>query len=157
MNAHPRFLVRALRANAMFSGISGAALLVLPGDWARLFGVLDAPVYAVLGVGLLAFAALVAWVSADPVPRRPVVRLVLGADLLWVTATPFVMVLGAAAIRAPAQLLLLAVALAVSVLAALQWRGLRAVRYSASGTCGPASRGSRPSRRGSGTHSTRVS
>jgi len=120
----PALLIHALQANAIFSGASGALLLFLPGWWAGLFEVLPAPAYAALGAALLAFAALVWWTARRLDARRFLVPWIVAADALWVLVTPVVMLLGAGAVSPAGHLLLAAIAVAVAMLAALQWKGL---------------------------------
>jgi len=125
MTHKPTLLTSALHANAIFSGASGMLLVVLPGWWAALFGVLPASAYATLGAGLLGFAGIVWWTARGIDARRPLVNGILAADTLWVLATPVVMLLAAGTMRPTGHLLLVAVALAVALLAMLQWLGLR--------------------------------
>jgi len=118
-------LSHALQANAIFSGASGLLLLLVPGWWAGLIGVLPAPAYAALGAALLAFAGLVWWTARRPDTWRLLVLWIVAADALWVLATPIVMLLGAEAVSPAGHLLLATVALAVAILSALQWQGLK--------------------------------
>lgn len=76
-------LSRSLRANAIFSAATGAALVIASGPLATSFGV---PTWTlvVVGAGLLPFAAFVWWVSTSPQPG--LVRLIIGADALWVVS-----------------------------------------------------------------------
>lgn len=121
MSAAARALQRPLRANAVFSGACGILLVLLPGWWARQIGLAPAWLLAGLGLGLLAFAALVLWASARPAERRGVIAAIIVADLGWVLATPVVMVAGAAQVTAFGLGLLAGVATVVALFAALQW------------------------------------
>lgn len=118
-------LRRALRANAAFSAISGAALIALPGFWAAIYGLPAPALCAVLGAALVAFAAVVAWISLDVPARHRIAGLVSVADGLWVLATPIVMITAQRAITPFGHALLVTVAAVVAVLGLLQWQGLR--------------------------------
>lgn len=124
MNRNALLLPSALLANAAFSGINGLALLLFPGWWPDWFDVLAAPAYAVLGAGLVGFAAILVWIIRDLDRRLPLVRWIVGADLAWVAATPVAMWLGVDAITPPGHATLAFVAAVVALLAALQWYGM---------------------------------
>ena len=126
-----RALQRPLRANALFSGVSGLLLVPVPGWWAALIGVAPPWLLTALGLGLLGFSALVLWASARPVERRRVIAAIIAADLTWVLATALVMVAGAAALTGFGRVLLAAVAVVVGTFAVLQWRGWRRLAPSA--------------------------
>lgn len=122
-----RRLRLALRANAVFSGGCGLALVVAPGAWAAFIGLPWPWALAVLGIGLAGFAALAAWTAADVLARRPLAAAIVAADVLWVAASPVAMLAGAGTLTAAGQAAVAAVALAVAALAAAQWTGLRAL------------------------------
>jgi len=78
-------LADAMSANALFSGLTGAAL-VLGAPW--LDGVLDlhAAILAGLGVGLVGFAVVILAVLAQPTVIRQAARITIVADIAWVVA-----------------------------------------------------------------------
>ncbi|WP_070987411.1 hypothetical protein [Halofilum ochraceum] len=117
----------ALKANALFSGLCGLALMIMPGTWSELIGLPLPWILGALGFGLACFAALAAHAAADVPARRAIIALIIGADMLWVAATPIAMVTGANTLTAPGQGLIALVGLIVAALAAAQWTGLRAV------------------------------
>lgn len=64
-------LRRTLRANAAFSAGCGVLLLLLAGPMAPLFGLPSGLVLRAVGVGLLPFAAVLAWSAGRAaLPRR---------------------------------------------------------------------------------------
>lgn len=115
----------ALNANALFSGLCGLALMIVPGAWAELIGLPWPWVLGALGFGLVCFAAVAAHAAADVFARRPMITVVVGADVLWVAASPIAILTGAGTLTASGQGLIALVALIVAALAAAQWTGLR--------------------------------
>lgn len=98
-----RLLRRTLWGNAAFSAISGAILAVFAGPFARVAA--DAPVsvagldlailFELLGLGVVAFGALCAWVASRPELPRSVARLIFAADIAWVAGSVLVLALPA--------------------------------------------------------------
>ena len=86
-----RLLRRTLWGNAAFSVISGAALVAFAGPFAR--AATDAPVsvlgldlailFELLGVGVVAFGALCAWVASRETLPQGLARIIFAADLAW--------------------------------------------------------------------------
>lgn len=76
----PSLLRLALRADAVVSGLNGAAYLLAAGWLSELLG-LPTGVLRALGVFLLVFAAAV-WLVADR-PVRPAVATVIAGNLAW--------------------------------------------------------------------------
>jgi uncharacterized membrane protein HdeD (DUF308 family) len=133
MNASTdRLLRRTLWGNAAFSVVSGAILAIFAGPFARLaaqapvsvLGLDLATIFVLLGVGVIAFGALCAWVaSRDPLPEGWA-RMIFAADLAWVAAS--VLVLAIPATWSVAGFVgIAAVALIVADLAILEYLGLR--------------------------------
>ena len=85
-----RLLRRTLWGNAAFSVVSGAMLAVLAGPFAR--AATDAPVsvlgldlailFELLGVGVVAFGALCAWIASRPELPQGLARFIFAADLI---------------------------------------------------------------------------
>ena len=117
----------ALKANAVFSGLCGLALMIMPGTWAELIGFPWPWVLGALGFGLACFAALATHAAADVLARRTIITLIIGADVLWVAASPIAMLTGANTLTVSGQGVIAVVALLVAALAAAQWMGLRAM------------------------------
>lgn len=92
-NARPLRL--ALVANGLFSLLSGASCVLVPSAIASIvfaqptavFGVSAATLVFELGIGLLAFAALVLWTSGQSLLHRGRVKLITALDVGWVLAS----------------------------------------------------------------------
>src|SRR5687767_8671593 len=76
----PSLLRLALRADALVSGLNGAAYLVIAGPLSDLLG-LSAGVLRAVGLFLLVYAAAVWWVANRPVASA--VRTVITGNLVW--------------------------------------------------------------------------
>ena len=127
-----RLLRRTLWGNAAFSVVSGATLAVLAGPFAR--AATDAPVsvlgldlailFELLGVGVVAFGALCAWIASRPELPQGLARFIFAADLAWVAGSVLVLALPASWTTAGiAGIVVLAVI--VADLAILEYLGLR--------------------------------
>ncbi len=127
-----RLLRRTLWGNAIFSVVSGAALAAFAGPFAR--AATDAPVqvlgldlaivFELLGVGVVAFGALCAWVASRPELPQGWARLIFAGDVAWVAGSVLVLALPAAWTTAGiAGIVVLAVI--VADLAILEYLGLR--------------------------------
>lgn len=119
-----RLLATAVSCNAIFSAVSGVMLIVAA---PMLSGPVGVPgwILATVGVGLVGFAVLLAWLLA--VPRRLAVgaRFVLVADVTWVLGA-VVLLAGFPGLMAPAgRLGLGAVSAVVAAIAVGQAVGLR--------------------------------
>ncbi len=76
----------ALGGNAAFSTLTGVSMLLGAGALASPLG-LPSAALAIVGVGLLPFAGVVAWLARAPQRRRVAVLAVSLADLGWVVGT----------------------------------------------------------------------
>lgn len=121
-----RLLRRSLFANAVFSGANGLVAVFAGARVAAWLG--DVPPWVVrgLGAGLVAFSLLVAWQARAP--RRDGVDAIVAADAAWVAASVALVLAGAPGLSPQGVRIVLALALAVAVLAALQLAGLAARR-----------------------------
>lgn len=119
-----RLLADAISLNAIFSGLSGLALLA--GAWA-LDGVsgVDAIQLAVLGAVLLAFAAALLRLLATPRNLRAGARGVIAADLAWVACAAVLVAARPDVLSTAGVTALAAVTVVVAALAVAQWLGLR--------------------------------
>lgn len=126
---HP--LIRALRMNAVFSGVS-ALLMFAAANWlAPQLGLADAtPVYVVAGL-LTVFAIQLAIIVRTRKIRFPEVAAIIGGDLIWVVASIVLVALYYESITTTGLMLIDVVAIAVLTFAVLQIRGLRAYRLEA--------------------------
>ncbi len=127
----------ALGANAIFSGSCGLVLLIAPGSAAGWMGGGPPLIYALLGLGLVAFALAPAVLATRPHPVRRWVGLVTASDLAWVFATLGILAgPGWGRLADQGARILLVVAACVLLLAVLQMIGLSRT--------GPTPRGARP-------------
>jgi hypothetical protein len=113
---------RILQLNAISTAACGVAMLAARGTLHSLFG-LDSPALLdVLAIGLLAYAAMLAFAAyRRPVSRQALIVFTI-ADGLWVVASAIVLVLFWTQLAPVARLLVIAVALTVEVFATLQLR-----------------------------------
>ena len=133
MNASTdRLLRRTLWGNAIFSIISGAVLAIFAGPFAQLaahgpvslMGLDLAIVFELLGVGVIAFGALCAWVASRQTLPVAWVRVIFAADLAWVAGSVLVLALPATWTTAGIAGIVV-LALIVADLAILEYLGLR--------------------------------
>ncbi|WP_227287206.1 SRPBCC family protein [Boseongicola sp. H5] len=119
-----RPLRTALTANLVFSTLCGVALIVSGREIGVAMGALPGWFMTVLGVGLLGFGALIAFVLARL--RIGWALIISGLDLLWVASTlPLLAVPGL--LTADGRLIVLLVAAVVAVLGFFQMRGIRTI------------------------------
>lgn len=81
------FLRNSIRANAVFSTLSGLIFLLASAPIAAWLGGRAPLEVAVVGGQLLFFAAILAWLSSRATISSGLVIAVIGADLLWVLGT----------------------------------------------------------------------
>ena len=133
MNASSdRLLRRTLWGNAVFSVISGAALVAFATPFARLateapltvMGLDLALVFELLGLGVVAFGAICAWAASRETMPRSWAQLIFAADIAWVVGSALVLMLPAAWTTAGIAGIAV-VALIVADLAVLEYLGLR--------------------------------
>ncbi len=127
-----RLLRRTMWGNAAFSAISGAILVGFASPFAAIaayepvsvVGLGLAIVFEVLGLGVILFGALCAFIaSRHPLPAG-LARLVLAADIAWVVGSAVVLLLPASWTVAGVAGIVV-VALIVADLAILEYLGLR--------------------------------
>lgn len=133
MNASTdRLLRRTLWGNAVFSIVSGAVLAAFAGPFATLaarepvslLGLDLAIVFELLGVGVIAFGALCAWVATRETLPQAWARAIFAADLAWVAGSVLVLAVPATWTMAGFSGIV-AVALVVADIAVLEYLGLR--------------------------------
>jgi hypothetical protein len=118
----PSLLRLALRADAVVTGVNGAAYLLLAGPLSDLLGP-PAGVLRGIGIFLLAFAAAV-WLVADR-PAAPAVRVVITGNLLWAAGSIAVVVVGLGSLTTIGAVWTVLQAVVVAGFAVLQTAGLR--------------------------------
>ena len=133
MNASSdRLLRRTLWGNAAFSIVSGAGLAIFAWPFARaaahapvtVAGLDLAVVLDLLGLGVIAFGVLCAWVASRETLPGAWARVIFAADLAWVAGSVLVLALPASWTTAGIAGIVV-VALIVADLAILEYLGLR--------------------------------
>jgi hypothetical protein len=133
MNASSdRLLRRTLWGNAVFSVVSGAVLAMFARPFAdaaahvpvAVMGLDLAVVFELLGLGVVAFGALCAWIASRPTLPEGWARLIFAADLAWVAGSVLVLALPASWTTAGIAGIGV-VALIVADIAVLEYLGLR--------------------------------
>ena len=133
MNASSdRLLRRTLWGNAIFSIVSGAVLAIFAGPFAAIaahepmtvMGLDLAIVFELLGLGVIVFGALCAWIASRQSMPQGWARVIFAADLAWVAGSVLVLALPASWTTAGIAGIVV-VALIVADLAILEYLGLR--------------------------------
>jgi len=120
----PTSLVRrALLADAVVSGITGALLAFTASIASPLFG-LPAILLQSAGLFCVVYGAALLWLSRTPALSPAVVRVVIAGNVLWVVASAGLMLLGSSSITAAGLGFVGFQAAVVAVLAEAQWLGL---------------------------------
>ncbi|MET4050325.1 hypothetical protein BJD99_12225 [Rhodococcus sp. 1163] len=114
-----------LRLDALASGGLGVLLVALAGALEGPLG-LDETLSVVVGLGLLAWAGFLTWVSAHPSPSMMLE--VVALNLVWVAASITFAIGGWGGLTGWGVLFVLAQALAVAALTALQAAARRELR-----------------------------
>lgn len=117
----------SLRGNAVFSTLSGLTLAAAPAMLSEWMGI--APGYDWLlrsiGIGLVIFAAVVAWVSMRPVVRPYEAVFIALADFGWVVGTAALLIMAPDAMNGAGKYAAIGVACMVFTFAYLQLLGAR--------------------------------
>ena len=121
---HPsHFLRLSVRANALFSSLSGFVFILASARVAAILG--DVPALWVVAVGLqlLLFAGALVWLASRPEISLPLAVGVIVADLLWVLGTGVVVY--ADVLPSQGEILVLVLADVVLIMAVAQSIGVR--------------------------------
>ena len=127
-----RLLRRTLWGNAIFSVVSGAALAIFAAPFAAIaahdpatgLGLDLVIIFELLGLGVIAFGALCAWIASRETIPQGWARLIFAADLAWVAGSVLVLAVPASWTAAGIAGIVV-VALIVADLAILEYLGLR--------------------------------
>ncbi|MBG0842544.1 hypothetical protein [Ectopseudomonas toyotomiensis] len=117
-------LRNALLLDGLLSGVTGL-LLVLAAGWLGAFLELPRMLLLVAGSALLPFAALLVWLSNRAEISRQAIWAVIAVNALWVIDSLLVLVIGWVSPNLFGYAFVIAQALAVALLAELQWFGLK--------------------------------
>ena len=126
MNSAPMslFLKRVLWVDAATCLVTGTVMLVAAGTVERVLTI-PAQLSTVLGAVLLAFGAAVAWVGTRPNLLRPAVWAIVALNALWAVESVLALVFGWLEPDLPGLAFVIGQAIAVAVIAELQFVGLR--------------------------------
>jgi hypothetical protein len=126
MNAlQPTPMLRnALLLDGLLSGVTGL-LLVLAAGWLGAFLELPRLLLLVAGSALLPFAALLVWLSNRAEISRQVIWAVIAVNLIWVLDSLLLLVVGWVSPNLFGYCFVITQALAVGLLAGLQWLGFK--------------------------------
>lgn len=127
MSASWNLLRRALLADGLVSGATGALMLVAAAPLGGLLG-LNETLLRTAGLSLLPFAALLVFLASRASVSHRLVWAIVGYNLLWALDSVLLLVTGWADPTALGYLFTLGQALAVAAFAGLQYAGLRRVR-----------------------------
>jgi len=117
-------LRKALLADAVLSGLTGLLLLLAAGPLAAPLG-LPVGLLRWSGVILIPFATFVAWLRAQERVQRPLVFAVVACNALWALDSMLLLFTGWIEPTLPGELFVAGQAIAVAVLAELEFVGLR--------------------------------
>ena len=130
-----RALKLALRANALFCGSSGLYLAAFARQASQLTlsaaGGAGEWLFRGAGIGLLAYAALLARLSGRAADRPREVTTVIVGDVLWVAGSAVWIALASRSLSATGADIVVGVAAIVGLFALLQWLAMRASGRSA--------------------------
>ncbi len=121
-----RWLRLSLRANAIFSAVSGSGMLFAASTIAGLLGIEQTLLVRITGVNLLGFAGLLVWLASREVIKPSLAIAVVVADLLWVAGSAAL--LQAGVFSTTGNWLVAGVADVVLLFAILQYVGIRRMR-----------------------------
>ena len=122
---HPSaFLRRAILGDAIFSGASALLLGLGAGALAPLLSLPEA-LLRETGLFLIAYGALVGWLGARPSMPKLLVAIVITGNAVWTVASIALLFSGAVNPNLLGEAFVAAQAIAVGVIAELQYIGLR--------------------------------
>lgn len=122
-----KLLVNALKANGLFSMVSGHVLLLLQDTLALWFGQIE-PVYvAGLGVGLILFSMRLFYLAGPGQLLKAEARMIIGSDIGWVIGSITLLAVFYANITQLGIVFALVVSLVVGSFAYAQAKGLARV------------------------------
>lgn len=118
-------LQRTLQANACFSLFCGLVLALFSSNLAELLGTIPGWLLVALGIGLIAFAADVYWISRRLDKARSRALAIFWADVGWLVLTPIVLVSLSNYFSTLGIWLMIEIAVIVAIFALLEWVGIK--------------------------------
>jgi uncharacterized protein YjeT (DUF2065 family) len=118
------FLRRALQADTIFSGVGAAMFSLGAGELAPLFNLPEA-LLRESGLFLVAYTALVGWMSTRQSLPRILVAIVIIGNAIWTLASIALLLSGDVTPNLLGEAVVVAQAIATGTLAELQYIGLR--------------------------------
>ena len=118
------FLRRAVQADSVFSGVSAVLLTFGAGEFAPLLNLPEA-LLRETGLFLIAYAALVGWLGARQSMPKALVVIVIAGNAAWTLASIALLLSTAVNPNLLGEAAIAMQAIAVGVLAELQYIGLR--------------------------------
>ena len=118
-------LRNTLRANAVFSEISGLVFLLFAGRLSALIGIQPPLVFTVMGAVVLGYGALLWLGTRQPEVSRTLAIFAIVADVLWVVDSAVVLLTGWLPLTTAGMWIVAILADIVLVFAILQFVGLR--------------------------------
>lgn len=124
----------ALRANGMFSLVSGGAFLIASTQIAEFLGIQDSDILGfltgtsfmqVLGAGLLFFALSLFWMASRSTLNKMMAREIVFMDIAWVVGSAVLLVSEALPLTTEGSWTILIVADIVATFAIVQYIGIR--------------------------------
>ena len=119
------FLRHVLRANTVFSVLSGVVVLMAAAPLSELMGINNPFVFYVLGMGLLPFAGFVFYTSQQTELNTRLVKIILVMDAFWVVGSYFLIFSGTVPFTAAGKWIVGLIAEVVFIFAILEMIGLR--------------------------------
>ena len=121
------FVRNALKANAVFSSLSGIAFLVAAKPIAAFLGLSMSTVLIITGIILLIFAADIFYLATRKIVNPKGVMAVIAADALWVVGSIILLVTNVVPLSTEGKWAVGLVAVVVATFADLQYFGLRKI------------------------------
>ena len=119
-------LKNVLLTNALFSVFCGIFLIFAPGQIANLMGGHPEWIYLALGVGLIVFAADVAFVATRAAINPLFAKMILWADIGWVLGSVALLAFGHSLFSVPGLMAIIAIGALVGLFSVLEHRHMKA-------------------------------
>jgi len=124
-NNNSKQIRTALFANAIFSGLCGADLLLFKGSFANIMGVTEPFILLIIGIGLSFFAILLLTTAFSKNINPKIVKLITAQDWAWVIGSIVILIGQFFPLTIVGNLLITIIALVVASFAIWQRVGLK--------------------------------